>query len=374
MQKTGRRILAGILIPVSASFILAGTPVQIYADNTVQSAIYELDMNDRNPLYTLKKEMIQEYVEKNPVLKMENVDLNASSISAPGFDRSKAGLQTVKATLTVVTHTIDNKISSYSHTETAAVKLKQSDGPQIILKASEVTVDLGSVFNYADNIGIASTEDGDLPAITETDNVDVNTEGSYTVNLTAVDQQGATSAASYTVTVEKPAEVVQQEQEEEEKKNLTFLADGVYTDSDFRSIYMDDMLAAAQEGAYTYYFQKDSTSPVQCVDLVKYLFCRKYGKKCASVNGQDVVVSTAAMYPSEFIVTSQIQDGVFFSCRSGTVYGHTGYVNRVDGDTVYITEANIPINGEVYVRVNYAMPLSQFLARGSYDFLIPVQQ
>ena len=108
------------------------------------------------------------------------------------------------------------------------------------------------------------------------------------------------------------------------------------------------------------------------VSVIKYLFYKQYGEKCASVNGQDVVLSTAAMYPSQFIVTSNIQDGVFFSCRNASYYGHTGYINRVDGDTVYVTEANIPENGDVYVRVNYAMPLSQFLARGSYDFLVPV--
>lgn len=372
MQKIpGRRILAGILLPVSAAFTLwASAPTQIYADNSssTQSEIYELNSNDENPLYTLKKEMIQEFIEKNPTLTLSDIDLNASSIQAPGFDRTKAGLQNVKATLNVVTHTEDNKISSYSHIENATVKLRQSEGPQIVLKASEVTIDLGSSFNYADNIGIATTDSSALPVISETDNVDVDTEGNYTVNLTAVDQQGAESHTSYTVTVVKPAEEVQ----EEILKNVEFLSDGEYTDADFRSQYEADMLAASDAGGYTYYFQQDSTSPVQCVDLVKYLFYKQYGEKCASVNGQDVVLSTAAMYPSQFIVTSNIQDGVFFSCRNASYYGHTGYINRVDGDTVYVTEANIPENGDVYVRVNYAMPLSQFMARGSYDFLVPV--
>lgn len=371
-KKPGRRILAGILTPLALISVLSVcTPVHA-EENTSDagtSAIYELSSDDPNPLYTLKKEIIQEYTEKNPKLTMDSIDLDASSIQASQYNRSQTGLQNINTTVHIVAHPDENTVSTYSHNENIIVKTVRSDGPQIVLKASEVTVSLGSVFNYADNIGILSSADGSLPAITEDDNVDVNTEGTYTVNLTAFDQTGNKTSTSYTVVVQKPAE----QQRKEYLENVDYMEDGVYTDADFRARYEQGMLNAAAEGGYQYYFQKDPTV-VQCVDLVKYMFYRQYGEPCASTNGNMVVTTTAAMYPSQFIVSSTPQEHVFFSTWMNNEYGHTGYINRIDGDTIYITEANIPKDSEVYVRINYAMSLSDFLARGSYDFLIPVSQ
>jgi hypothetical protein len=378
MQKlTGRRILAGILAPLAGFMIGISQPVSVLADNSnstsssseTVSAIYEISMSDQNPLYTLKKEMIQEYIEKNPKLSLDDVDMNASNIQVSKFDRSKAGLQTLQASLNIVTKTIDGTISSYSYIDNVTVKLVQSNGPQIVLKASEWVIDLGSAFNYADNIGIASTSSGTLPAITETDNVDVNTEGTYTVYLTAVDQSGAKTKVSYDVTVRKTEE----DQIEDAVEETTPFTDGEYDDLAFRQQYNDELMNTAAEGNFSYYFEVDP-SAMQCVDLVKYLFYKQYGLTPPSANGNAFVLMAAAMYPSEFIISSTPQDGVFFSCMTGDSYGHTGYINRIDGDTIYVTECNVITSTGTKVRINYAMSYSEFMARGVYDFLIPVSR
>lgn len=344
------------------------TPLSTSTAEITSGKIFEIEMSDKNPLYTLKKEIIQEYIDKNPLLNIQNVDMNASTIQANSFDRSKSGLQTLKASLSIVIRKGENQTTTYSYAETATVKLKQSQGPQIVLKANEMRLDLGGTFNYADNLGIVSTVTGSLPVLTESDNVDPNTEGTYTVNITAIDQQGLKSNSSFTVVVAK-SEVLPTWNE---SAMFSVLQDGSYTDSEFRSLYLDEMTKIANEGDFRYYFAIAPYASIQCTDLTKYLFYKKYGMKSASANGKDVVQLTAAMYPSQFVISSTPQEGVFFSTRNGTVYGHTGYINKIEGDTIWISEANVSENGKVMDFINHPISLQDFMNRGVHDFLIPV--
>ncbi len=226
MQKNKKTKKFAKGIATVAALFLVASPIQAFAAETNSASalsslsgnvsIYEIDMNDQTPLETLKEKVITKYVESSATLSMSNIDLENSTITTDAFNRTQSGLQTVRISVTIAT-TADEEgetvSAGLSHTETAAVKLVEPEGPQIVLKNTEVTVDLGSTFSYADNIGILSTKDGLLPVITEEDDIDIETEGTYTVTITAIDGLGGKSTVSYDVIVEKPAEVIRAEEE-----------------------------------------------------------------------------------------------------------------------------------------------------------------
>lgn len=178
---------------------------------TANISTYTIDMNDQKPLDTLKQEVIKKYVESVSSADLEDIDVEKSVIAADGFDRTKSGLQTVSLSLSIITKKESSEVSKH-YAETAFVELAET-GPRLVLNAEEVTVDLGSTFDYASNVGYISSRDGVLPVIRETDNVDVNQEGTYQCTIEAVDAKGKTAEASFRVVVKKPAEVIRAEEE-----------------------------------------------------------------------------------------------------------------------------------------------------------------
>ena len=192
----------------------------VYADNsstgtvstdTASLRIFEIDMNDQNPLATLKQKVIEERAGYDAAVNLNNINMDASSIYTDTFDRTKPGIQKVNISVSLV-RSSDSTVG-YDFTEYAAVKMVSPNGPQVILKQPSITLDLGTAFNYGDNIGYVSSTGGKLPAIKETDNVDINTEGTYTCTMTFYDTSGNSSEVSYDVTVKKPVEVVRAEEE-----------------------------------------------------------------------------------------------------------------------------------------------------------------
>lgn len=223
MRKTNRNgKTAGIIASIAMMTFLAAKPVMVSAEDlttdrneivtTAEQNIstYTLDMNDKNPLDTLKREVMTKYAESASI-DNEETDLSGAVLTADGFDRTTPGLQTVSLTLTVPAKT-ENENAGTLYTETAFIEL-ENNGPTLLLKSEEVTVDLNSSFSYKDNIGYIASQDGLLPAIKESDNVDVTTEGTYQCTLEAVDAKGNKTSASFNVTVKKPAEVIRAEEE-----------------------------------------------------------------------------------------------------------------------------------------------------------------
>ena len=223
MRKTNRNgKTAGIIAAIAMMTILAAKPVMVSAEDqttdrneivtTAEQNIstYTLDMNDKNPLDTLKREVMTKYAESASI-DNEETDLTGAVLTADDFDRTTPGLQTVSLTLTVPS-TTGSENAGTLYTETAFIELK-NNGPTLLLKSEEVTVDLNSSFSYKDNIGYIASQDGLLPAIKESDNVDVTTEGTYQCTLEAVDAKGNKTSASFNVTVKKPAEVIRAEEE-----------------------------------------------------------------------------------------------------------------------------------------------------------------
>lgn len=223
MRKTNRNgKTAGIIASMALMTFLAAKPVAVMAEdittdrNEIVStadkniSTYTLDMNDKNPLDTLKREVMTKYADSASI-NTEETDLTGAVLTADGFDRTTPGLQTVSLTLSVPAKT-EKETSAVLYTETAFIEL-ENNGPTLLLKSEEVTVDLNSTFSYTDNIGYIASGDGVLPAIKETDNVDVTNEGTYQCRVEAVDAKGNKTSASFNVTVKKPAEVIRAEEE-----------------------------------------------------------------------------------------------------------------------------------------------------------------
>lgn len=210
------------LFAVTGVLLLISTPSPVHAEDKVPATtgdlkIFEINMNDQDPLATLKAEVIEERAAYDAAINMSQVDMGASTITADTFDRTKCGLQNINIKVAVSKKDSDSDTEKYGFNESAAIRMVQPEGPQVILKSEVVTVDLGSTFNYSDNIGYVSNKDGKLPVIKETDNVDVNTEGSYVCDMTFIDASGQKSNLSYIVNVKKPAEVIRAEEEAAKK-------------------------------------------------------------------------------------------------------------------------------------------------------------
>lgn len=214
-----RKKYAARLFSVTGVLLLISGSSPVRADESAAPAsgelkVYEISMNDSNPLQTLKEQVIAERASYDAAVNLSLVNMDYSSIAVDTFDRTKTGIQNVAVNITVEMSDETNTTADYTFSQTAAVRMLEPDGPQVILKSDEVTIDIGSTFSYSDNIGYVTSSDGKLPVIKETDNVDVNTEGTYTCSLSFLDAAGKKTEVSYQVIVQKPSEIVRAEEEE----------------------------------------------------------------------------------------------------------------------------------------------------------------
>lgn len=224
MRTNTKKRMAKAFIPFAAVGMIALTaPLHVFAadETATQSlAVYSIDINDANAMDTLKQQAIDSYVKTNSSVKADDIDASASFISVEGLSLNHTGLQTVSISLQPAVYTNDEHTTStlqQAWTTSAAVTVTSTGASRVVLKQDEVTVDYQSNFSYADNIAILSTSSGSLPVIQETDNVDVNTEGTYTCTVTAIDERGQKTTVSYSVVVKKPAEVIRAEEEAAQK-------------------------------------------------------------------------------------------------------------------------------------------------------------
>lgn len=213
-----RKKFASRLFSVTGVLLLICTASPVRADEAASPAsgelkVYEISMNDSNPLQTLKEQVIAERASYDAAVNLSLVNMDYSSIAVDTFDRTKTGIQNVAVNVTVEMHDETQSTADYTFSQTAAVRMLEPDGPQVILKSDEVTVDIGSTFVYSDNIGYVSSKDGKLPVIKETDNIDTATEGTYTCSLDFIDAAGKKTSVSYQVNVRKPSEVIRAEEE-----------------------------------------------------------------------------------------------------------------------------------------------------------------
>lgn len=327
-----KRLIRTAAASVMGIFLVCSGPLSAVADNGILSAagvpIYEINMNDSDPMSLLKKEAITKYVESKPFLSMSKIDLDASSIQTTGINWTKSGIQTVRISLSIVKKddTETGNTVGYDYVEDAAIKLVKPEGPTLILKQEEMTVDLNSSFSYSDNLGIIFTSDNSLPIITEKDNVDTSKEGTYTVKITAVDAKGSKSHVSYKVNVVTP----------EEDQAVTHIEDGV-TVIDSSEVEVPDSIdhdTGDSGNAYPY---------GQCTWWC-YVRRHELNLPCGSYFGDAKDwVDSAEELGYEVSNTPHPGDIVVFmpgQASADPVYGHVAIVESVVNGEIVISESN----------------------------------
>ena len=205
----------------------------INADDTLGSNIpvFKLSTSDSNPISTLKEKVITERAENDPNIDLNDVDIALSTIDIDGFSSTKTGIQSVKVKVNLARRS-NEAISyqdcvGYSFIEDAVINVTVDAAPKIALTGDTITVNNGDTFNPESFIVYATDDSGNLPALKINSNVDMSTDGNYTVSYTAVDQVGNSTTASMNVIVKTPQEVLdniaaqqaaEQAQAEEEAK------------------------------------------------------------------------------------------------------------------------------------------------------------
>lgn len=183
----------------------------VKADDPLKGSlpVYDLQIGDTNVAATLKADVIADRCEIDENLNLEDINVDSSSIDISGLNANKAGIQTVTLKVNLVYNNNSTDSVGYSFTQDAAVNMKVVSAPQLKLKANDVTVNNGDVFNAESYISYINDDSGELPALqVDSQNLDMNTDGTYVVTYKAVDLQGNTTTQNLNVTVKTPQEVL----------------------------------------------------------------------------------------------------------------------------------------------------------------------
>ena len=109
----------------------------------------------------------------------------------------------------------------------------------------------------------------------------------------------------------------------------------------------------------------DVGSGPQCTDFASWRCWKQYGHGTAGGNGWEVARKLVAAYPDEFYYSITPKAGAIFSWGTGEANsaGHVGFVEKVDGDDIYISDGNIFL-GNMYhgIRINECYKLSTLKA------------
>lgn len=210
IKKTFRFILPML---AAGAIVAASINSDVKADDPLKGSlpVYDIELGDTNVAATLKADVITDRCNIDDNLNIDDINVDLSSIDISGLDTSKAGIQTV--TLKVNLVYADNLTDSvgYSFTQNAAVNMKVVSAPTLKLKSNEVTVNNGDTFIPESYISYINDDSGELPALTvDTQNLDMNADGTYLITYKAVDLQGNTTTQNLVVNVKTPQEVLDQ--------------------------------------------------------------------------------------------------------------------------------------------------------------------
>ncbi|MEG0469894.1 MAG: D-alanyl-D-alanine carboxypeptidase family protein [Longicatena sp.] len=171
---------------------------------------YLLTKKDTSSITFIENDVI-EYGDQNSSSKSLVEDTNATITSYPKINVMKIG----KQTLTYVV-----KDGSSTKEITHEITIKDTKKPSVEFKEEEVSCLFDSEFNPVLNIqSIKDPVDGELQyhesskkgSYQVTSNVNTSKEGSYTVEVTAIDKNGNKAKKSYKVTVKKGTQGTSQE-------------------------------------------------------------------------------------------------------------------------------------------------------------------
>ena len=190
LKKTFRFILPML---AAGAIVAASVNSDVKADDPLKGSlpVYDIELGDTNVAATLKADVITDRCNIDDNLNIDDINVDLSSIDISGLDTSKAGIQTF--------------------TQNAAVNMKVVSAPALKLKSNEVTVNNGDTFIPESYISYINDDSGELPALTvDTQNLDMNADGTYLVTYKAVDLQGNTTTQNLVVNVKTPQEVLDQ--------------------------------------------------------------------------------------------------------------------------------------------------------------------
>lgn len=216
-----KKIFSLKTVRLAIPFVLVGSVLKIsipethvMADDTLGAnvPVFEVSTSDSNPITTLKNSVIEERAKNDPNIDLDDVDMALSTIDIDGFSSTKTGIQSVKVKVNLARRASDaasyQDCVGYSFVEDAVINVKVDSAPKIALTSDAITVNNGDTFNPESFIIYVTDDSGNLPALKIDSNVDMSTDGNYSVTYTAVDQVGNTTTASMNVTVRTPQEVL----------------------------------------------------------------------------------------------------------------------------------------------------------------------
>ena len=165
----------------------------------------------------LKEKVLTNYLETHAIAKSDISELN-STFEISHYDQFSDCVQNIVAT--AVLKADDGRLID-TVTNTYAIRIETQDQIRVSTLSDNITIVYGGIFDYTSNLNVLPGGAGNLPVLSESDDVDVNKEGIYTCNITAYNAKGDSTEVSYTVTVKKSNSQLQAEAEakaEEERK------------------------------------------------------------------------------------------------------------------------------------------------------------
>ncbi|MGM9940479.1 MAG: C40 family peptidase [Bulleidia sp.] len=213
-------------LAIGAMLASAIPMTKLSADDAFSAEIpvFEISTSEADPIETLKEAVITQRAEKDDTIDLDEVDLTRSYIDIDGLNTTKTGIQTVKVKVNLSMKASQDVYTQnsvgYSFIEDAVVKVTVDTTPKISLKRTSITVNNGDNFNPESFIAYANDSTGNLPALKIESNVDMNTDGDYSVVYTAVDKTGGCSTATLSVAVKTPQEILDARAAEEEARRI----------------------------------------------------------------------------------------------------------------------------------------------------------
>lgn len=209
-------VLAGATL--AAAILPAGTTV--LAADDANDDMKSFTVNQEDTLDSLKEDYIGTKGTD------QDINIDDSKIEAEGLDQNKTGIQNVTLKVSLAKNDGTENTVGYDYTENVLVNVQKSDTPVIELKSDEITLDHGAEWNASDYIEETYTALGGLPALRESDNVNTETDGTYTASYTVIDEYGATTTKELKVTVRMSEEqIVAQKAAEEAAAKAQALAE-----------------------------------------------------------------------------------------------------------------------------------------------------
>ena len=167
-----------------------------------------------------KNNIVVALAEKNDHIDADSINLDYSSVSIEDISQNKKGFQRA----TIVTNIVNNEgeAETVSTVRTSGYVVVEQDFlyPTLELKSTDITIanDGSKVFVPEQYVTSVMDTSGILPALTITGDVDVNTDGDYTVTYKATNTLGNSVEKSLTVHVKTPQWLIDQRAAEEQAR------------------------------------------------------------------------------------------------------------------------------------------------------------